>query len=78
MTDDRSTPNCLTCLHFERMYRLCRYDREASSQSPPRITHRTDLRTFRCEDYLGWEPEPLPFTMPKRPAKSTDADGADD
>ena len=68
MTDDsRNQGCCLTCLHYDRMYRACRYDlrdQDKHPDAPKRLDAVADVRTFRCPDYLGWENELLPFTPP--------------
>lgn len=75
-------------MHFDRVFGACKYDfpkgmskkvaaaslrRGAAAQ---RITPRTDVRTFRCGDYLSWETGLLPFsTTPGEPDARPDAAG---
>ncbi len=48
-------------MHFERVDHACRFDTASKRGEAPRIAPGTDVRTFRCADYLGWENESLPF-----------------
>ena len=74
MPTKNSDGSCLSCMHFERMYRVCKFDfpkgfRKAATHARPatlRLEAATDVRTFRCPDYLGWEVSLLPFTTPVR------------
>jgi hypothetical protein len=73
--------SCLSCMHFDRMFRGCKYDQPRGAKKakrtpagPPRISAQTDLYSFRCGDYLAWETGLLPFTTP---ASQPDANGTD-
>lgn len=64
-TSPARSGSCLTCMHYDRIYRSCRYDRIQAGENPgaaPRLDSTVDVRTFRCADYLSWENELLPFT----------------
>lgn len=56
-------------MHFERMFSACKFDyprgfgkNAKRTAKPERITASTDIRTFRCADYLSWETGLLPFS----------------
>ncbi len=74
MPTKNSDGSCLSCMHYERMYRVCKFDypkgfRKAAGKPRPvalRIGEATDVRTFRCPDYLGWEVSLLPFTTSRQ------------
>ena len=78
MPPSKPTGSCLDCMHFERMFSACKFDfprgfgkTAKRTAKPERITPTTDVRTFRCQDYLGWETGLLPFnTTP--PAETVD------
>lgn len=75
-------------MHFDRVYSACKYDfpKGMSKKSAAaslrrgaaiqRITPKTDVRTFRCGDYLGWETGLLPFST--TPGESDARPGAAD
>jgi hypothetical protein len=75
--DEKADANCLSCLHFERTYRSCKFDAPRGPKAlraagiAPRISATTDPRFFRCGDYLAWETALLPFTTPAKPVAST-------
>ncbi len=56
--------SCLSCLHFERMFRACKFDalRAKGPRVAPRILPQTDIRAHRCADFHSWETGLLPFS----------------
>jgi hypothetical protein len=53
------------------MFSVCKFDyprgfgpKAVRCTAPPRVTRTTDIRTFRCGDYLNWESGLLPFSKP--------------